>query len=129
MKLIKTIEWLRKNEANTIADKAKTKAWNDLKARYPNGDLSKFSAQVSFDDKRHATTEVCLNRSDGVQSSVSRSDRRYCDVGMKKALGIGGFPLELTLNRIGKKEVPAVSFHENANSRLHEEIGIFASPN
>ena len=129
MKLIKTIEWLRKNEANTIADKAKTKAWNDLKARYPNADLSKFSAQVSFDDKRHATTEVCLNRSDEVQSSVSRSDRRYCDVGMKKALGIGGFPLELTLNRIGKKEVPAVSFHENANSRLQEEIGIFASPN
>ena len=129
MKLIKTIEWLRKNEANTIADKAKTKAWNDLKARYPNADLSKFSAQVSFDDKRHATTEVCLNRSDGVQSSVSRSDRRYRDDGMKKALGIGGFPLELTLNRIGKKEVPAVSFHENAYSRLHEEIRIFASPN
>ena len=84
---------------------------------------------MSFDDKRHATTEVCLNRSDGVQSSVSRSDRRYCDDGMNKALGIGGFPLELTLNRIGKEEVPAVSFHENANSRLHEEIGIFASPN
>ena len=58
MKLIKTIEWLRKNEANTIADKAKTKAWNDLKARYPNADLSKFSAQVSFDDKRHATEQT-----------------------------------------------------------------------
>ena len=48
---------------------------------------------------------------------------------MKKALGIGGFPHELTLNRIGKKEVPAVPFDENTVSRLNEEIKIFVTPN
>ncbi|RMX58799.1 hypothetical protein pdam_00021876 [Pocillopora damicornis] len=39
-----------------------------------------------------------------------------------KALGIGGFPLELTLNRVGKKEVSAVPFNENAVNRLNEKI-------
>ena len=34
-----------------MADKARTKAWNDLKPRYQNADLSKFSAQMFFDDK------------------------------------------------------------------------------
>ena len=91
-----------------MADEGKTNAWNDFKARYPNADLSKFSAQVSFDNKRQATTEVYLNRSDGVQTSVSGSDRRYWDDDTKTALGIGGFLLELTLNPIGKKGVPAV---------------------
>ena len=52
------LAWLRSDEANEIADKAKRKAWNDFKARYPNVDLIKFSAQVSFDDKRQATAEV-----------------------------------------------------------------------
>lgn len=70
-----------------------TKAWN---------------AHLSFHDKRHATGEVYFNRSDGVQSSLSGSDRRYWEDDMKKALGIGGFPLELILNRIRKKEVLAV---------------------
>ena len=48
---------------------------------------------------------------------------------MRKALGIGGFPLELTLNRRGKKEVPAVPFNENAVSCFNEEIKIFVTPN
>ena len=56
------------------------------------------------------------------QSSVSGSDRRYWDDDRKKALGIGGFPLEITLrlrpspkgaNRIGKREMPVVPFNEN----------------
>ena len=47
---------------------------------------------------------------------------------MRKALGIGGFPLELTLNRRGKKEVPAVPFNENPVSHLNEEIKIFVTP-
>ena len=48
---------------------------------------------------------------------------------MKKALGIGGFPLELTLSRIGKKEVPVVPSHENFVSLFNEEIKIFATQN
>ena len=50
------------------------------------------------------------------------SDRRRWDDDMKKILGIGGSPLELTLNRIGKKEVSAVPFNENAVSRLNKKI-------
>lgn len=99
------LAWLRSDEANEIADKAKRKAWNDFKARYPNADLIKFSAQVSFDGKRQATAEVYLSRSDRVQTSVLGSERRYCDDDIKKALEIGGFRLKLTLNRRGKKEV------------------------
>ena len=53
---------------------------------------------------------------------MSGSDRRRWDDDMKKILGIGGSPLELTLNRIGKKEVSAVPFNENAVSRLNEKI-------
>ena len=84
--------------------------------------------RVSFDGKRQATAEVYFSRSDGVQSSVSGSDRRKWDDDMKKALGIGGFPLELALNRIGKKEVP-ISFNENPVTRLNEEIKIFVTQN
>lgn len=47
----------------------------------------------------------------GVQTSVSRSDRRYRDDDVKKALGVGDFPLEFTRSRVVKKEVPAVPFH------------------
>ena len=74
---VKIFTWLRSDEANKIADKAKTKAWNYFKARYPNADFNKFSAQVSFDDKRQATDGVYFNRSDGVQWSVTGSDIRY----------------------------------------------------
>ena len=40
---------LRSVMANKIADEAK--AWDDFEARYSNADLSKFRAEVSFDDK------------------------------------------------------------------------------
>ena len=115
-------------EANKFADKARKKAWNYFKARYPKEDLSKFSAQVSSDDKRQATAEIYFNRSDGVHSSVSGSDRRYWDDDVEKAFGIGGFLLELTLNRIGKKEVLVVPFNKNSVGRLNEEIKIFVTP-
>ena len=39
----------------------KRKAWDDFKAQYPNADLSKFNAQVSFNDNRQATAEVSLS--------------------------------------------------------------------
>ena len=40
----------------------KRKAWDDFKAQYSNADLSKFNAQVSFNDNRQATAEVSLSR-------------------------------------------------------------------
>ncbi|PFX12313.1 hypothetical protein AWC38_SpisGene23752 [Stylophora pistillata] len=35
--------WLRSDEAKRIAEKKRTKAWNDFKAEYPNADLTKFT--------------------------------------------------------------------------------------
>ena len=64
-----------------------------ISKHYPNADLSKFNAQSSFNDERQATGEVYFSRSDGVQSSVSGSDSRYLEDDMKKALGVGGFPM------------------------------------
>ena len=77
---------------------------------------------------RQATAEVYVSRSDGVQSGVSGQETGYYDDDMTKALGVRGFPLELTLNQRGKKEVPEVPFHENAMSILSEEIKIFVTP-
>ena len=81
---------------------------------------------MSSDDKRQATAEIYFNRS--VHSSVSGSDRRYWDDDVEKAFGIGGFLLELTLNRIGKKEVLVVPFNKNSVGCLNEEIKIFVTP-
>ena len=39
------------------------------------------------------------------------------------------FPLKLTLNRLGKKEVSPVPFNENAVSHFNKEIKIFVTPN
>ena len=77
---------------------------------------------------RQATAEVYFSRSDGVQLGVSGPETRYWDDDMTKLLGVRGFPLELTLNQRGKKEVLEVPFHENAMSILSEEIKIFVTP-
>ena len=66
-----------------------------------------------------------FSRSVEVQSSITGSDRSD---DMKNEIGVRGFPLEPTLNRRGKKKVLAVAFHENAISRLNEEIKVFVTP-
>ena len=62
-----------------------------------NTNLSRFETQVYF-EKNKASSEIYFKHSNGVETSVSGSDRRYWSNQMKKALGIGGFPIELTLN-------------------------------
>ena len=57
----------------------------------------------------------------GVQTSVSRSDRRYRDDDVKKALGVGDFPLELTRSRVVKKEVLAVPLPQISTSMQNSE--------
>ena len=50
---------------------------------------------------------------------------------MKVALGIGGFPVELTLNSRPSLPVPAVQFEENPEAfgeLFHLRINIFVSP-
>lgn len=84
--------------------------------------------QVSFNNNKQGKAEVYLNRSNGVQSSVSGSIRKNWDDDMKRALGIAGFPIELTPNPSAIKEVPAVPSHKNSISHLNEEIVINLSP-
>lgn len=89
--------------------------------------MSKFEGQIIFDDKKQGKAEVYLNRGDSVQTSVSGSIRKDWDNEMKRALGIAGFSIELTLNTSAIKEVPAVLFHGGAANRLNEEIDILVN--
>ena len=86
------LQWLQSDEAKTISEDAKAKAWKDFKREYPNADLSKFEAQTDFNEK-HATADMFFKAGPGFWQSVSESDRRYWSDDMKSALGIGGFPV------------------------------------
>ena len=90
------LQWLQSDEAKKISEDAKAKAWKDFKREYPFADLSKFVAQTDFNDKKHATADKKFKAAPGFRQSVSGSDRRYWSDEMKAALGIGGFPVELS---------------------------------
>ena len=81
--------------------------------------------------KKHATAEIYLKAGPGFWQSVSGSDRKYWSDDMKSALGIGGFPVELTLNYHPLFPVPAVQFEENPegiSELFNQKINIFVSP-
>ena len=125
------LQWLQSDEAEKISEDAKAKAWNDFKREYPFADLSKFEAQTDFIDKKHAAAEIYLKAGPGFRQSVSESDRRYWSDEMKAALGIGGFPVELTLNYHPLLPVPAVQFEKNPEGfgeLFNQRINIFVSP-
>ena len=125
------LQWLQSDEAEKISEDAKAKAWKDFKREYPFADLSKFEAQTDFIDKKHATAEIYLKAGPGFWQSVSGSDRRYWSDEMKEALGIGGFPVELTLNSHPLLPVPAVQFEENPegiSELFNQRINIFVFP-
>ena len=124
------LQWLQSDEAENISEAAKAKAWKDFKRKYPFADLSKFEAQVNFNEK-HATAEICLKAGPDFWQSVSGSDRRYWSDKMKEALGIGGFPVELILNSRQLLPVPAIQFEKNPESiseLFNQRINIFVSP-
>ena len=124
------LQWLKSDEAKKISEDAKTKAWKDFKREYPFVDLSKFEAQTDFNEK-HATAKIYLKAGPGFWQSVSGSDRRYWSDEMKESLGIGGFPVELTLNYHRLFPVSAVQFEENPESfgeLFNQKINIFVSP-
>ena len=125
------LQWLQSDEAEKISEDAKAKAWNDFKRKYPFADLSKFEAQTDFIDKKHATADIKFKAGPGFRQSVSGADRRYWSDEMKEAHGIGGFPVELTLNDHQFLPVPAVQFEENPegiSELLNQRINIFVSP-
>ena len=88
---------MKSDEAKIISEAAKKKAWKDFETKYPFADLSKFEAEVDFIEK-HVTADIKFKASPDLLQSVSGSDRKYWSDDMKKALGIGGFPVELSLS-------------------------------
>ena len=125
------LKWMQSKEAEQISEVAKEKAWKDFKIKYPFADISKLTAQTDFIDKKHATADINFKAGPDFLQSVSGSDRRYWSVEMKKALGIGGFPVELTLNSHPSNPVPAVQFDGNPEafgSLLNQKIKLFISP-
>ena len=124
------LKWLQSDEAKRISEAAKAKAWKNFKREYPFADLSKFEAQVNFNEK-HATADIKFKAGPGFWQSVSGSDRRYWYAKMKEALGIGGFPVELILNSRQLLPVPAVQFEKNPagiSELFNQKINIFVSP-
>ena len=124
------VQWLQSDEAKRISEAAKAKAWKNFKREYPFADLSKFEAQVNFNEK-HATADIKFKAGPGFWQSVSGSDRRYWSDKMKEALGIGGFPVELILNSRQLLPVPAVQFEKNPEAfgeLFNQKINIFVSP-
>ena len=122
--------WLQSDEAKNLSEEAKAKAWKDFKREYPFADLSKCEAQTDFNEK-HATAEIYLKAGPGFWQSVSGSDKRYWSDDMKSALGIGGFPVELTLNDQSNRPVPAIQFEKNPagiSELFNQKINIFVSP-
>ena len=125
------LQWLKSDEAKRISEDAKAKAWKDFKKQHPNADLSKFEAQTDIIDKKHATADIKFKAGPGFWQSVSGSDRRYWSDDMKKALGIGGFPVELSLNSHPSNPVPVVQFEENPEAfgeLFNQKIYIFVTP-
>ena len=124
------LQWLQSDEAKKISRVAKEKARKDFKREYPFADLSKFVAQTYFNEK-HATADIKFKAGPGFWQSVSGSDKRYWSDDMKEALGIGGFPVELSLNYHPLFPVPAVQFEENPEAfgeLFNQKITIFVSP-
>ena len=92
--------------------------------------MSKFEAQTDFNEK-HATADIKFKAGPGFWQSVSGSDRKYWSDQMKSVLGIGGFPVELSLNSHQLLPVPAVQFEENPegiSELFNKKINIFVSP-
>ena len=123
-------ELLTKREREREREREGERVWNNFKARYLNGDLSKCGAQVNFNEKDKHWLKY-ISRTIMEFSRVLRSDRRHWGSDMKNALRVGSFPIEDTQNREikhGENEVPAVSFHEGANffrRSLNEEVKSF----
>ena len=124
------LQWLQSDEAKHISEAAKAKAWKYFKREYPFADLSKFEAQVNFNEG-HATADIKFKAGPGFWQSVSGSERRYWSDKMKEALAIGGFPVELILNSHPLLPVPAVQFEKNPEAfgeLFNQKINIFVSP-
>ena len=129
------LKWIDSHpkEAKRLSEQAEEKAWRNFKAKFPNADLSKFVAQVDMTDKTHATAQINLVIVPGQHWQIVSPNPKDWSVEMKKALGFGGFPIELILNSNPSNPVPAVPFSdkipESFGEILNQPIKIFVKPN
>ena len=129
------LKWIDSHpkEAKRLSEQAEEKAWRNFKAKFPNADLSKCVAQVDMTDKTHATAQINLVIVPGQHWQIVSPNPKDWSVEMKKALGFGGFPIELILNSNPSNPVPAVPFSdkipESFGEILNQPIKIFVKPN
>ena len=56
-------KWAKTPEAKKAVEAAKSKAWKNFLAKFPNADKSKFEAQVYFEKDHTAKAEIYFKRS------------------------------------------------------------------
>lgn len=89
--------WMRTSQAKQKIDEVKQKAWNDFKSRHPYTDMKQFHVEIEINGVNDVTGFVQFKEGPGYWSDVFGSDPKYWSDAKRKALGIGGFPKELTL--------------------------------
>lgn len=110
------LKWLQSDQANRISRDVRARTLADFKLRYPNADLSKFEAEVTFDENNQVCVEIIYKASPYHWKIVVQSDEKYYSEDMKSGLGFGNFPYQLILSKNEKKPVPAVDFADRVAS-------------
>ena len=82
-------KWLSSPEGKKLSEAAKSKAWRNFLASFPNADKSKFEAQVHFENTKdhQGKAEIYFKKGQGIVTSVFGSDSKYWSPEMKAALG------------------------------------------
>ena len=119
------LKWMKSPEATKLPAAAKTKALSYFKQRFPNADMSAFTAQVDFDENHKATGKVFFKEGQGSFRGVFGSDHKYWPEYMKNALGLhqdDGFPYQLSINNRSPKLISAVDFSKQIQSDIGEAL-------
>ena len=127
-----SIEELKKMMQTPEASAAKDKTWMYFIQQFPNADVSKFVSQVDVDEKNNFSVEVFFKEGPGSLQSVFGSDRKYWSERMKNALGVSGFPSQLSPTPLSiSLSIPAADFTDRAPSLrdiFNDQIKIYITP-
>ena len=80
-------KWAKTPEAKKASEAAKSKAWKNFLAKFPNADKSEFEAQVYFEKDHTGKGELYFKKGQRFFKSVFGSDSKYWSPEMKAALG------------------------------------------
>ena len=127
-------KWAKTPEAKKAMEAAKSKAWKQFLAKFPNADRSKFEAQVYFENEKDHTgkAEIYFKKCQGFLTSVLGPDSKYWSPEMKAALGKpSGFPQKLLPIGGLSLPIPTVSFDSAVPSLMkifNNSIDTYATP-